>query len=204
VERDPARHCHALHGRCALRERAELITRDDVLEVLRRLDDAGIEWWIDGGWAVDALLSQVTREHDDLDLAVPRAQIETLEATFPEFRRVRDEWPASFVLADSRGRQIDVHPLTFDEHGNGWLKQPNGETVCWPREALAGRGRIGDRDVRCTSPEFLVKWKLYPGHDDVDRSDIELLCQRFGLEQPSAAWPGVIHPKRAGARRVDH
>jgi hypothetical protein len=23
---------------------------EDVLEILARLDDAGIEWWLDGGW----------------------------------------------------------------------------------------------------------------------------------------------------------
>jgi hypothetical protein len=26
------------------------MTADDVLDVLRRLDAAGIDWWIDGGW----------------------------------------------------------------------------------------------------------------------------------------------------------
>ena len=51
---------------------------DDVLEILRRLDDAGIEWWIHGGWGDDALLGRETRAHDDLDLAVKRADVERL------------------------------------------------------------------------------------------------------------------------------
>lgn len=34
------------------------MTADDVLEILRRLDDAGIEWWIHGGWGLDALLER--------------------------------------------------------------------------------------------------------------------------------------------------
>jgi hypothetical protein len=91
----------------------------DVLEILRRLDDVGIEWWIHGGWSVDALVGEVTREHDDLDLAVGRADVERLEASFSEFHRVRDEWPASFVLADASGRHIDIHPIRIDERGDG-------------------------------------------------------------------------------------
>ena len=176
------------------------MTADDVLEILRRLDDAGIEWWIHGGWGDDALLGRETRAHDDLDLAVRRADVERLEMTFAEFRRVRDEWPASFVLVDARGRQIDIHPLRIDDRGDGWQERPNGEMVLWPREALSGRGRIGDREVRCTSAEFQVQSHLYPGHDDVDRSDIERLCERFGLERPPGLWPGTIHPKRARSR----
>jgi lincosamide nucleotidyltransferase A/C/D/E len=173
---------------------------DDVLEILRRLDGAGIEWWIHGGWSVDALVGEVTREHDDLDLAVRRADVERLEASFSEFRRVRDEWPASFVLADASGRHIDIHPIRIDERGDGWQEKPNGEQVKWPHEALAGRGRIGNREVRCSSPEFELESHLYRGHDDIDRTDIERLCNRFGLERPSAPWPGTIHPKRVRSR----
>src|SRR2546426_10601110 len=176
------------------------MTADDVLEIIGRLDDAGIEWWIHGGWALDALLGAETRPHDDLDLAVTRAHVERLEATLLEFRRIRDEWPASFVLADARGRQIDIHPIRIDDRGDGWQEQPSGEMALWPREALAGRGRIRDREVRCTSPEFELASHLYPGHDDVDRSDIERLCERFGLERPAGPWPGRIHPKRVRAR----
>lgn len=29
---------------------------DDVVAVLDRLDAAGIEWWVEGGWGVDAPL----------------------------------------------------------------------------------------------------------------------------------------------------
>lgn len=175
---------------------------DDVLEILRRLDAAGVGWWVHGGWGMDALLETVTRPHDDLDLAVRRADIERLEAALPEFRRVpeRDEWPASFVLADAAGRQIDIHPLRIDERGDGWQKQRDGEEVLWPREALGARGRIGGREVRCTSAQFELESHLYAGHDDIDRRDMEVLSERFGLERPAGPWPGRIHPKRVRAR----
>jgi Aminoglycoside-2''-adenylyltransferase len=34
------------------------------------LDDAGIAYWLFGGWAVDFYVGSVTRAHDDLDMAV--------------------------------------------------------------------------------------------------------------------------------------
>ena len=33
-------------------------------------DGAGIEYWLFGGWAVDFYAGRITREHDDVDLAV--------------------------------------------------------------------------------------------------------------------------------------
>ncbi len=185
------------------------MTADDVLEIVRRLDDAGIEWWIHGGWGLDALLGRETRPHDDLDLAVRRADVERLEASVPEFRRLREEWPASFVLADARGRQIDIHPLRIDERGDGWQERPSGEMALWPREALAGRGRIGEREVRCTSPEFELTSHLYPGHDDVrpqrHRAALRALraqaaCRPVAGDDPSETRPRSAAELTAAAR----
>jgi hypothetical protein len=39
-------------------------------DVGERLGDGGFEYWLFGGWAVDFHLGTVTREHDDIDLAV--------------------------------------------------------------------------------------------------------------------------------------
>jgi len=35
-----------------------------------QLEDAGVEYWLFGGWAVDFYVGSVTRAHDDLDVAV--------------------------------------------------------------------------------------------------------------------------------------
>ncbi|MCA9315139.1 MAG: amino acid transporter [Planctomycetes bacterium] len=178
--------------------------RDDVLETLGRLDEAGVRYWLHGGWGMDALLGEETRPHDDLDLAVDRDDLARLEAALPEYTRVpeRDEWPSSFVLADARGRQIDLHPLRMDPGGDGWQAQADGSEVRWSREDLAGRGRVGTRAVRCTSPGFEAASHGYEGHDDIDRRDHELLARHFGLPLPTGPWPGHLHPKRVRARRA--
>ena len=42
----------------------------DVVTVVDALNDAGVDAWIAGGWAVDALVGETTRAHRDLHLAV--------------------------------------------------------------------------------------------------------------------------------------
>jgi GrpB-like predicted nucleotidyltransferase (UPF0157 family) len=170
----------------------------DVLELLDRLDAAGIEWWVDGGWGVDALLGYETRPHDDLDLAVPAAALARLGDVFPEFRHVHEhELPAAYVLEDRSGRQLDFHPLDLDEDGNGWQPQPDGPPALWPRGALQGEGAIAGRSVRCTSPGFQVESHLYEGYDYVDWAAVASLCERFALPLPAGGPPGFVHERRS-------
>lgn len=42
-------------------------------------------WWVDGGWAIDLFLSEQTRSHDDVEIAVPRAGVAEIRAALPEF-----------------------------------------------------------------------------------------------------------------------
>ena len=44
------------------------MTADAVLEVIATLEEASVRVWLDGGWGVDALLGEQTRNHADLDL----------------------------------------------------------------------------------------------------------------------------------------
>jgi GrpB-like predicted nucleotidyltransferase (UPF0157 family) len=173
------------------------MTSSDVLELLDRLDAAGVEWCLDGGWGVDALLGYETRPHDDLDLAVPAAEVPRLLEVFPEFEHVQaHQLPSAYVLEDARGRQLDFHPLDVDEEGNGWQPQADGPPALWPRAALEGRGVIGARELRCTSPEFQVQSHLYAGYDDVDWAAVVSLCERFDLSLPEGGPPGFVHERR--------
>jgi GrpB-like predicted nucleotidyltransferase (UPF0157 family) len=174
------------------------VTSSDVLELLDRLDEAGIDWWVDGGWGVDALLGYETRPHDDLDLAVPAEAIERLGKVFPEFQHVQEhQLPSAYVVEDERGRELDLHPLDFDEEGSGWQPQADGPPALWPRAALQARGRIAGRDVRCTSPEFQLEAHLYDGYDDVDWAAVVALCERFELPLPDGGPPGFVHERRS-------
>ncbi len=85
----------------------------DLVELLRAIDTAGIEVWLDGGWGVDALLGAQRREHDDVDLIPSLAEMPRLLQLLElrGYELVDGELPASIVLHDGIGRQVDVHPV---------------------------------------------------------------------------------------------
>ena len=98
---------------------ASEMAMDDVLWFLALMDDAGVEVWLDGGWAVDACLGTQTRRHGDLDIAVEEHHVAAL--TRHGFAPVaRDDTRAwNFVLGDSVGRQVDFHVVVLADDGRG-------------------------------------------------------------------------------------
>jgi Aminoglycoside-2''-adenylyltransferase len=94
----------------------------DVVEILGWLGTASVDIWLDGGWGVDALVGEQTREHNDLDLIVRDAHEHRMREALATHGFIQvDADPQNFVLADERGREVDVHPVRFDDQGNGHL-----------------------------------------------------------------------------------
>jgi lincosamide nucleotidyltransferase A/C/D/E len=174
------------------------VTLDDVVGLYRLFDAAGIRAWIDGGWAVDALVGRQLRDHADLDLAVDSRD----DARFREvaaasgFAVERVDGPHNQVWADVSGRRLDVHLFVRDEAG-----QVVGG-ILYPTESLTGHGVLGGLPVRCIAPrsmlEFLTPlvgahaWKYVPA--------IDALCERYGFERPPE-WVAVSRRRPARARR---
>jgi hypothetical protein len=125
---------------------------------------------------------------------------------FPEFARSEEEWwPARFVLRNVAGRQIDFHPVDFDEHGDGWQELIDGCRGRYPGADLEGSGRIGRRAVRCISPELQLRYHDYPTGrpDDIDWDDVRILCERFGLGLPGLPQASGLHRIEADGRCRD-
>ncbi len=157
--------------------------QEDVLDLLDVAAAVGVPLWLDGGWAVDALLGQQTRYHGDVDVVVATEHLAALVAALAE-RGYAAPYPgdglANVVLADQHGRQVDVHVIELDELGNGWF----GSDEVYPASALTGTGTIAGRPVRCISPQWLVQFHTgYPVDID-DWHDIAALCARFDLPVP--------------------
>jgi lincosamide nucleotidyltransferase A/C/D/E len=172
-------------------ELPELMPPEDAVWIIRLLEDHHIDVWVDGGWAVDALLGDQTRPHSDLDIVVQQADVPLMRSLLEArgFTDVqRDDTSAwNFVLGDHRGQLVDVHVIVFDSCGNGiYGPAENGEI--YPAGSLEGVGVIAGRrvrrGVRCVTPEALVRFHTGYELDDNDRRDVLALCERFGIEVP--------------------
>ena len=160
---------------------------ESVVEIVAALANAGVEVWLDGGWGVDALLAEQTRDHTDLDLissatAVPRLR-EALAAI--GFRPKPGGTATNFVLVDATDREVDVHAIEFDARGYGTFQLPDGRRWPFPPSAFTGAGRVGSCAVRCLSAEAQVQCHgqgYAPTEHDL--SDMERLQQRFGVVLP--------------------
>jgi lincosamide nucleotidyltransferase A/C/D/E len=161
-----------------------------VLHILDRLATAGVQVWLDGGWGVDALLGRITRPHNDLDLVLSLADLTRAVAVLVgNGFGVEEEELGRVVLGDAEHGRIDLHPVTFDSHGNGIQVQPAEVPVVYPSDGFVS-GWILGREVGCISAEVQLSARL--GHDRSEKHwrDVIALCAAFGL-QPPASWDEV-------------
>ncbi|GAB2576315.1 aminoglycoside nucleotidyltransferase [Paractinoplanes abujensis] len=155
-----------------------------VLDVVEVVQGPGADVCLSGGWAVDALLGEQTRKHDDLDIWLPADQ---LHEAFEGLTRLGIDrihpWPGdrpwNFVLHDGARRRLDLH--LYEVRPDGRLHYGSalhGES--FPAAALAGQGSVGGIPVRCEAVEWSLRWHTgYPPRDK-DHHDIRLLRERFG------------------------
>jgi len=163
------------------------MTPEALVDLLRLFQSAGIEVWLDGGWAVDAVLGAQTRAHKDVDIILRVADLPQLREILAKrgFEIQNGGTESNFVLADRSGLEVDVHVIVFDRDGNGVYRMENGLDWIFPAAGFSGRGVIQGVSVRCLSPEVQV---LCHAHGYVptekDLRDMELLQVRFGVELP--------------------
>lgn len=160
----------------------------DVLEIVDCLAAAGVRVWLDGGWAVDAVLGRQTRDHDDLDLVLDLADSETAQRALAAigFTSTVDEQTAGFIARDSADRRVDVHTVSFDAEGAGFQRLADGSRWRYPPEGFAGIGKVGGRGLACLTAEVQLVCHLGYEPDEQDRRDMRLLAAHCGLTLPAA------------------
>jgi lincosamide nucleotidyltransferase A/C/D/E len=159
------------------------MTADDVVSVLSLLHGAKADVWIGGGWGIDALVGEQTRDHDDLDLMHRQDQEDAvLAALFAAgFAEVLNWRPVRFVVRDPDGREIDLHPLVFS--GDGSAVQASFEPdrpFRYPSSCFV-TGTIGRTTVPCLSAEQQVRFHQGYEPRDRDRHDMTQLRRAFGI-----------------------
>lgn len=148
----------------------------DVVELLAALELGGVEARVLGGWGVDALAGRQTREHRDLDLAVPASLLETaLEVLAGLGFGVTTDWLPVRVEVSDETRHVDVHPLHFQPDGSAWQAGPEGSRYSYPADGWT-TGSIGGRQVSCVTA--VRQWRAHTGYEprEVDRHDLAVLA----------------------------
>jgi uncharacterized protein CbrC (UPF0167 family) len=84
-------------------------------EVARHLDGIAAPWCVAAGWALDLFLGRQTREHGDIEIAIPAA-------SFPE---VRGRFPGYIFDGAGSGRiWADATPDVLAAVHQTWLRDP--------------------------------------------------------------------------------
>ena len=115
---------------------------DALRDVVAAVDEAGIEYWLFGGWAVDFHVGRATRDHDDVDLAIWLADMARIEEVLaaggwadllgPDidggkaFGREGVRLELTYLYRDDDG-EIST-PLLDGTHGR-WTREALGEDV---------------------------------------------------------------------------
>ncbi|MEY9912726.1 lincosamide nucleotidyltransferase A/C/D/E [Catenulispora sp. MAP12-49] len=159
------------------------MTAEDVLELVALLRAAGADVWIGGGWGIDALVGDETRPHRDVDLMHRLDQEPALVAALARagFAETVDWRPVRFVMADARGREIDLHPLVFGEDGSASQASLEADRpFAYPASCFV-TGVIAGTAVPCLSAEQQVYFHQGYEPAERDRHDMAQLRKAFGI-----------------------
>jgi lincosamide nucleotidyltransferase A/C/D/E len=154
-----------------------MMPADEVVSIVDLLEGQGLQVWLDGGWGVDALVGRQTRMHHDLDIAIVLAEVGAVVASLANrgYNVHDDEMPTRLDLRDEGDHRVDLHPLTFDESGNGRQQLQDGRFGVYSAEGLTGVGSVGGRPVRCLSRELQLRFHSGYELDENDRRDVDVL-----------------------------
>ncbi len=158
------------------------MTGEEVLKILARLRPLDV--WIGGGWGIDALIGRQTRPHRDLDLMHRQDQEPAVLAALTElgFAESLNWRPVRFVVSDPDQREIDLHPLMFDDNGNATQASLDpAAPFVYPAEGFV-TGSIQERPVPCLSAEQQVYFHQGYEPTERDRHDMAVLREAFGID----------------------
>jgi hypothetical protein len=172
-------------------------------QVAREIGTTSIPWCVTAGWAIDLFIGEQTREHDDIEIAVP-------SSSWPEIRNRLAR--LEFVVAGS-GHLFPLESSAFEEHFQTWGRDSDGvfrldvfrdphEGATWicrrsPEIRLPYTSVIAftASGVPFMVPEVVLLFKAK--HDrDKDRTDLEAALAK--MSPARVAWLiaalDVVHP----------
>lgn len=154
----------------------ETTSPEDLMTVIKILEDAKIPYWIDGGWGIDVLAGKQTRPHRDIDIDFDARYTEKLLGILAAYGyAVETDWgPVRIELYSEKLGYLDIHPFILKEDGTA--KQADLEGGYYEFEAdYFGTSAFEGKSIPCIS----VKGQrvFHTGYElrAVDQQDLEIL-----------------------------
>ena len=156
--------------------RKEATTKEDLMTVIGILENAGITYWIDGGWGVDILAGKQTRTHRDIDINFDAQYTEKLLNLLLECGyEVDTDWePVRIELYSEKYGYLDIHPFVLNKDGTAKQADLEGGWYEFEKD-LFGNAVFEGKTIPCIS----VKGQkiFHSGYElrDKDKHDILIL-----------------------------
>jgi aminoglycoside 2''-adenylyltransferase len=120
--------------------------------------------WLQGGWAIDAKLNRITRDHEDIDIAYPSDRSTDFLALLHAFGCAIVEQTDYGFLADRQGILFDCEPCICSDNTYELEGLPPGTCPLEPT------GELGGKPLPCTSWEAIL-WDYFYYIEEVPQSE---------------------------------
>lgn len=161
-------------------------------EIAHRLAEVDVRWYVASGWALDLFRGEQTREHEDLEIAVPAGRFDLIKAALPGLE----------LYVVGAGRRWPLDSPAFAVMHQTWVWEP--AAGCYRldvfREPHDGDTWICRRDARIRMPYAQV---IERTPDDIPYlvPEVALLFKaKHGRPKDEADFAGVL-PLLGPARR---
>ena len=183
---------------------------------------AGVQapWYVAAGWAIDLFLGQERREHEDLEIAVPRARFSEIVERLAGFELFV---PDGDLTGPGLVWPIDRAPTELDGNHQTWVREPatgrwlldvfrepsDGDTWIYRRDE---RIRLPYRDViertddgiPYARPEIVLLFKAKRSMRPKDEADLEAVLPSLGPSRRRwlAHALALAHPDHPWLERI--
>lgn len=128
------------------------------LDLIRELLDAagqrGMPLWIGGGWAIDARLGRITREHEDIDLTFPDERKDEFIELIESLGGCLSESTEYGFLAELQGVLLDCEPACWN--GQAYEIEDAPPNAC----PMQPEGKLAGLSMRCNSWDAIL-WDYF-------------------------------------------
>ena len=163
-------------------------------EVARRLEGVDVPWAFAAGWALDLFRGSTSREHEDVEIAIPAAALPSVRDAFPGYE---------FHVVGSGQRWSLSDQAAFEVMHQTWLQDPSSGAYVLDvfREPHDGGTWICRRDYAIRRPYSEVVRRTDGGLPYVAPEIVLLFKARLARPKDGADFEGTLPLLDPASRR---